>query len=632
MALPEPGTYSSPQGLEQGTIGIEDQLFGPEPQNNTAKADHQFEASPLLGGQTDEDNSNAVSLGSTVISGELGNTLDQVEILASSMACPLRSDDTSTLEEVRLQKDLESGSDDALPTTDIASSIAEALQANVTDLPPVTMPTSVSVASIEGSQPSRPGSPDGGQPSAQANSSVDTFTKSLMAQAKRLRSAVFNNPDRVSFTDVARNPLLARAARAELTGEEAPPLELRPHDSEVERQRIAVEAADADALEEGRINRELAALMLARLDASRKAAEKLLGVLQALAAAEGAYTRAMTAVSKITLVGDCDGATLRAALHGFSDLPFVVGQAHVKLQEAMQEAGKGIQQVVAEVRQECADIQAASDRVHRGVHACRRALHAAFDHHQHACLAADNLGEERAQGRPHVADVDPWLTEARLLTAHQALHKGQVRERAFLAEAFKRVRLLEARRMSAIRSGIETFLQVYKDQVEKLRHSTGELAGLAEAVDSEADLRDLSVSAETAAETGRALASRQAEALDTLRQDLLSSPEIVRQGEMARWVSGSGKWMDCHFVLTRMGFLHWLNSPEDVLPTDGLNLARCHFEQGEAPVFNITESETTGFMSMFSRGRTNIFKAPSVEDCCEWAIALREAIAENKPG
>jgi hypothetical protein len=54
--------------------------------------------------------------------------------------------------------------------------------------------------------------------------------------------------------------------------------------------------------------------------------------------------------------------------------------------------------------------------------------------------------------------------------------------------------------------------------------------------------------------------------------------------------------------------------------------------QGEAPVFNIIESEVGSIKSMFSKGRTNIFKAPSVEECCEWAIALREAIAENKPG
>jgi hypothetical protein len=35
----------------------------------------------------------------------------------------------------------------------------------------------------------------------------------------------------------------------------------------------------------------------------------------------------MTAASRVPLVGDADGATLRAALSGLSDLPFMVGQA-----------------------------------------------------------------------------------------------------------------------------------------------------------------------------------------------------------------------------------------------------------------------------------------------------------------
>lgn len=67
--------------------------------------------------------------------------------------------------------------------------------------------------------------------------------------------------------------------------------------------------------------------------------------------------------------------------------------------------------------------------------------------------------------------------------------------------------------------------------MERFRHDTEELQRLTDAVDSEVDLAELRESAETAAETGRALASRQEEALDTLREDLLSSPEIVR------WVS-----------------------------------------------------------------------------------------------
>ena len=49
--------------------------------------------------------------------------------------------------------------------------------------------------------------------------------------------------------------------------------------------------------------------------------------LQACANAEAAYTRTLTAASKVKLVGDCDGASVRGALDGFSDLPFMVGQA-----------------------------------------------------------------------------------------------------------------------------------------------------------------------------------------------------------------------------------------------------------------------------------------------------------------
>jgi hypothetical protein len=51
----------------------------------------------------------------------------------------------------------------------------------------------------------------------------------------------------------------------------------------VERQRAALEGVDAEAEEESGASRELAAAMCTRLDAARRAAEKLLGVLQARA-------------------------------------------------------------------------------------------------------------------------------------------------------------------------------------------------------------------------------------------------------------------------------------------------------------------------------------------------------------
>ena len=58
-------------------------------------------------------------------------------------------------------------------------------------------------------------------------------------------------------------------------------------------------------------------------------------------------------------------------------------------------------------------------------------------------------------------------------------------------------------------------------------------------------------------------------------------------------------------------------------PTVG---CRCQFETGEAQAqeFNLIEVAA----GMFGRSRRLIFKASSMEECCEWAIVLREAIAE----
>lgn len=148
MTLPDSGTMGNPQGLEEASTDLEEQIFGPEPQINSAKAEHEPESPSVLLEVADRPNSNAVPQTSTVFEAEDGAIVSS-ENAESSMECPLRSDDMNTFEEVRLQVGMSSASAEMPFTPDLASSIAEALQSNVTDLPPVTMPTSVSVASIE---------------------------------------------------------------------------------------------------------------------------------------------------------------------------------------------------------------------------------------------------------------------------------------------------------------------------------------------------------------------------------------------------------------------------------------------------------------------------------------------------
>jgi len=52
----------------------------------------------------------------------------------------------------------------------------------------------------------------------------------------------------------------------------------------------------------------------------------LASVCQAVTAAEATYSRAMTAVSRVKLVSEYDGPTLRTALTRFSDVPWLLGE------------------------------------------------------------------------------------------------------------------------------------------------------------------------------------------------------------------------------------------------------------------------------------------------------------------
>ena len=54
---------------------------------------------------------------------------------------------------------------------------------------------------------------------------------------------------------------------------------------------------------------------------------------QAISAAEVHYARSISAAAQVSLAGDCDGQTLRAALQGFSQMPRVV--AHGREQVRM---------------------------------------------------------------------------------------------------------------------------------------------------------------------------------------------------------------------------------------------------------------------------------------------------------
>ena len=139
--------------------------------------------------------------------------------------------------------------------------------------------------------------------------------KVMRAGAQRLQADVAKRMrvvDKVSFIDLAQHPRLALQARRELNrphtsspereahlsaqvvlcpaccsaaaGFEADALfavQANAREADLARQQAAVADTEADAAEESRINVELASQLATRLDASRRASERLLGIFQA---------------------------------------------------------------------------------------------------------------------------------------------------------------------------------------------------------------------------------------------------------------------------------------------------------------------------------------------------------------
>ena len=151
-------------------------------------------------------------------------------------------------------------------------------------------------ASLEDDNASSPAGASPHRPVASpiaSKGSQDSLASQVLAQARSIGVKVRH--DAVNFAAIARNPLLARQARAELdehqhttaieqidTDGPAASAAFYAHDAEVERQWAALEAVNADTKEESTLNKELSFLICARLEASRRSSERLLCVLQVI--------------------------------------------------------------------------------------------------------------------------------------------------------------------------------------------------------------------------------------------------------------------------------------------------------------------------------------------------------------
>lgn len=519
----------------------------------------------------------------------------------------------------------------------------------------------------------------------------DSPTSRLMEQAARrsLTEANVGTPERrFSFlNDIARNPRLAEAARLELDAASnlsSPASTSAPnsngkasstlsrasssgmacfqHTAEIDRQRAMIDGLDKNAEQESRINQGMANVMLKRLESARIAAERVLSVVQAFASAEAAYARAMSTIAGISLPGDTDGPSLRSALSSFSELPQGLGAVHGRAAESLSPSIRSVQEAVGDLRSACTEIVHGAQTAQRTVELGRKSLKAALSAHRDACKAFDAtfLDKQKTISRSRGVEADPWVAEGRLVEAQATLQAAQAHQRRYLAGAFRRVGELERRRIDATCAALSSFVSAchtsttgraaadgrnpptgspsfYLGIDKAASAATTALAG----VDCEGDLEAFSAVATDSVKNGDVLSARQAEMVDHLWRELLGSAEIVRQGEMERFDALKNEWLSGYAVLTRAGFLHWFAAPKDGgplsawghagAPVHSMNLARCEFEQGEAPAWRLIEGSSSGLNGWLGgRGKSQTWRSQDIDVSMDWIADLRELLVMSR--
>lgn len=254
----------------------------------------------------------------------------------------------------------------------------------------------------------------------------------------------------------------------------------------------------------------------------------------------------------------------------------------------------------------------------------RGALSKAIVGHESACREVDpDVGKP-----PPGAKIDPWLTEGKLAQGHTDLLDAQYTLRTFLASAFSHVRDAEAYRLQVTKHVMSSLMQSYGSAVVKMvTPYTTNLEKVVSVLDPDQEILDLMATADSHGSAASSLEVLHAEEESLRCGDLFSSPDIIRQGNLEVRESGSAHWYSSHFVLTQAGFLYWFSGKKPgSVPTDSVNLAKSSFTGGDPPEFKILE----GTQGLFGSRRTVVFKAATIEDCCEWAISIRETLAEVK--
>lgn len=383
--------------------------------------------------------------------------------------------------------------------------------------------------------------------------------------------------------------------------------------------------------------------------------------------------------------GASDGIRTNDALSNAAAFPRSAAAAHGDLGALLAEEAARVLTVGAD----CLAAGRAADELWRPRRRACESAAAAFSaaaacNAKQSARAADRSGGSEELGGG-VKD-DPWVSEANVLRRRAVLRDAQTAARAAIAEALARAKAVDARRVDTLASVASGYVLAHEALMQR---ETARLSVLVSTTQTRVDTADaldarrMESVAQEAALSG-ALHGRRTASSDRLdAEDLLRSPEIRRQGAMDRLVGSNpgggvasgvggeasvGSWEPGLAVLTRAGYLHWVpstpalpsSSPLDALldvAEPGVRLACCRlgvtmidqYEHGDRADHAIVVREMDASEGDGGRGgggfaagwkqlvgarrerrppREFVLRAPSEQLYVEWAVCVKEAIAE----
>lgn len=439
--------------------------------------------------------------------------------------------------------------------------------------------------------------------------------------------------------DIMDNPDIANAAKQEMAPKIVPPVVRQPltpqgsnaesmislADSRVSRleHMLSVsENLDRDADKDTQVGAVELRNLLERLKLGRKACSDLLNLVQKLYRTETTYCASLLECSRPNVANLGETFGFREATESLCELPMKIRGAHTMVAQTLAGSVTQLDLILKKINKLIKELESHPTKLAKDMKMKKIALSRSKLRHEVLCKKLEKLSEDDAAANH--AESDPWFTEGQVAHNYTQLIAGQANVRKLLTSAYEKVTETEVQRLQTTKNVIALLLHTYgssMDEVVKpfIAGISGSLSDVA--VDDEID--DLKRSGLSSQQSEQQLRSQCSEEEMMKCHEIFHSPDILHQGALQLLEKDSMLWIPAHFVLTRAGLYWFLNQNEGSRPNDFISLSKTSMEQVKAPMFKLVE-KGNAYLGGF---RSVVLKAASIDECFDWTVDLREALA-----